>query len=190
MTTKEKILQESMRLFSIQGFNTVSVRTIAGAVGVRDSALYKHFKSKQEIFEALVKVSKERFLQKYKKVTLEEMDFENIVPLCMKMFEFQTEDEWIVMFRRMLIVEQFNNLQMAKIYKELFVDMPINYQTEVFRQLIAQDVMEDKDARVMAMELYAPFFLYHTIQEDPNYIRPLLKLHIENFFASYMKQLK
>lgn len=187
MTTKEKILQESMKLFSIQGFNTVSVRTIAAAVGVRDSALYKHFKSKQEIFDALVKKSKENFLQRYKELKLQETDFENIAEFCMKMFEFQTEDEWIVMFRRMLIIEQFNNPQMAQIYKDLFVEMPINYQTELFSQLIAQGVMKDKNARVMAMELYAPFFLYHTIEEEPKYIKSLLKLHIENFFSSYIE---
>ena len=64
MTTKEKILLESMKLFSVQGFAAVSVRTIAAAVGVRDSALYKHFKSKQEILDGIVEESKLRFLKK------------------------------------------------------------------------------------------------------------------------------
>ncbi|MDD6306271.1 MAG: helix-turn-helix domain containing protein [Clostridiales bacterium] len=41
--TKQKIIEESMKLFSVNGFHAVSVRAIADAVGVRNSALYKHF---------------------------------------------------------------------------------------------------------------------------------------------------
>ena len=45
--TKQRIIEESMKLFSVHGFEAVSIRTIADAVGVGNSALYKHFKSKK-----------------------------------------------------------------------------------------------------------------------------------------------
>lgn len=35
MTTKEKILKEALELFAVKGYDGVSVREIAGAVGVR-----------------------------------------------------------------------------------------------------------------------------------------------------------
>ncbi|QEH67810.1 TetR/AcrR family transcriptional regulator [Cellulosilyticum sp. ST5] len=187
MTTKEKILLESMKLFSVQGFAAVSVRTIAAAVGVRDSALYKHFKSKQEILDGIVEESKLRFLKKYKELELEKMNFDNVVETCMQMFNFQTQDEWIIMFRRLLLIEQFNNPQMAAIYKALFVEMPVNCQKEIFQNLINQKMMKDKNAEVMAMELYAPFFLYHTIEEPKERMNPLLRKHVENFMEMYME---
>lgn len=47
--------------------------------------------------------------------------------------------------------------------------------------------MKDKNAEVMAMELYAPFFLYYTIEEPQKRINPLLKKHVENFMEMYME---
>ena len=49
MTTKERITEEALTLFSTNGYQGTSVKSIADAVGIRDASLYKHFKSKQEI---------------------------------------------------------------------------------------------------------------------------------------------
>ena len=86
---------ESMRLFSVSGFDAVSVRSIASAVGVSDGALYKHFKSKQAIFDAIVEQSKQRFFEQYGKiqqefVNLDETSFED---MCLSMFRFQTQPQ-------------------------------------------------------------------------------------------------
>ena len=45
MKTKDKILIEALSLFSVSGFSGVSVRDIAKAVGIRESAIYKHYKN-------------------------------------------------------------------------------------------------------------------------------------------------
>lgn len=46
-----------MEVFSERGFDGATVRQIAAKVGVSDPALYAHFKGKQEIFEALLKLA-------------------------------------------------------------------------------------------------------------------------------------
>ena len=46
METKARILWEALELFSSKGYKGVSVRDIAGAVGIRESSLYNHFKGK------------------------------------------------------------------------------------------------------------------------------------------------
>lgn len=51
--TKEKIFIESAKLFSSKGFYAVSVRNIAKNVGITQSSLYNHFKSKEEILSEL-----------------------------------------------------------------------------------------------------------------------------------------
>ena len=51
MKTKDKILIEALSLFSVSGFSGVSVRDIAKAVGIRESAIYKHYKNKQQLFD-------------------------------------------------------------------------------------------------------------------------------------------
>ena len=57
MKTKDKILIEALSLFSVSGFSGVSVRDIAKAVGIRESAIYKHYKNKQQLFDTIVEVS-------------------------------------------------------------------------------------------------------------------------------------
>ena len=53
--TKQEILEASLRLFSVQGFEATSISQIAGAVGIRKASLYSHFESKQAILDAIVK---------------------------------------------------------------------------------------------------------------------------------------
>ena len=185
LSTKEKILVESMKLFSVQGFEAVSVRAIAAAVGVRDSALYKHFPSKQAIFDAIVENSKERFWEQYKKMHLDQPETIDLVEMCLKMFRFQTQDEWIVRFRQMLVIEQFKNPDIAKVYKELFIDMPVENQSKIFEKFIEAGVMKGSDPVVMSMELYAPFFLYHTVQDKPIELEQRLRQHVQNFKENY-----
>jgi AcrR family transcriptional regulator len=52
--TRKQILDASLRLFSEKGFARTSVRDIAQAAGITDAAIYYHFASKRELFEALI----------------------------------------------------------------------------------------------------------------------------------------
>lgn len=185
LSTKDRILRESMKLFAVHGFNAVSIRNIAAEVGVRDSALYKHFKSKQEIFDVIVEKSKQRFLEQYKKeLCVKQEDF-NLEEVCIDMFRFQTSDQWVVEFRQMLIIEQFSNKEIAKIYKQLFVEMPVNSTARIFENLIKQGIMKDGSAYVMSMELYAPFFMFHTIHTDNEELEEHFRVHVRNFIKNY-----
>lgn len=53
--TKSQILNESLKLFSQRSFHGASVREIAKAVKIRESAIYNHFSSKDEILIEIVK---------------------------------------------------------------------------------------------------------------------------------------
>ena len=46
--TKERILEEALRLFSQNGYMGTSMNDIAAKLGVTKAALYKHYESKQE----------------------------------------------------------------------------------------------------------------------------------------------
>ncbi|MEX1253146.1 MAG: helix-turn-helix domain-containing protein [Dehalococcoidia bacterium] len=46
-------MDASLRLFSEKGFARTSVRDIAQAAGITDAAIYYHFASKRDLFEAL-----------------------------------------------------------------------------------------------------------------------------------------
>ncbi|MDR1961874.1 MAG: TetR/AcrR family transcriptional regulator [Gracilibacteraceae bacterium] len=58
--TKEMILQIALRLFARDGYEATSVSAITAELGITKSALYKHYKSKREIFDNIVKRMRER----------------------------------------------------------------------------------------------------------------------------------
>ena len=53
-TAREEILDAAAELFTTQGYATASTRSIAEAVGIRQSSLYHHFKTKDDILEVLL----------------------------------------------------------------------------------------------------------------------------------------
>ena len=55
MNTKEKILSKSLDLFSKYGYSDMSMENLAKEVGIKAPSIYKHFKSKKDIFNTIVK---------------------------------------------------------------------------------------------------------------------------------------
>ncbi len=53
-STRDRILEVALDLFTDQGFDKTSLREISEAVGVTKAALYYHFRSKEEILSSLV----------------------------------------------------------------------------------------------------------------------------------------
>lgn len=185
MNTKDKIIYESLKLFSVNGYDSVSTRMIASASGVSDSAMYKHFSSKKEIFNTIIEKCKARFLGEVKKADITKIHWDEVEDICMNMFKFQTHDEWIVMFRKLLVIEQFKNPELGKLYKDFFIDMPVNGQAKLFQILIDAGYMINCNARVLSMELYAPFFMYHTVKSDSKKLLSELREHIKYFRKNY-----
>lgn len=59
--TKQDILKAARRLFNESGYNSVSLRDIAKAVGISKGNLTYHFSKKEEIMENLIAQSKDTF---------------------------------------------------------------------------------------------------------------------------------
>ena len=55
MNLKEKIIQESLKLFSLKGFLSTSIHDILEAANTSKGGLYNHFKSKEDLFLHVLK---------------------------------------------------------------------------------------------------------------------------------------
>ena len=109
MNTKQKILDVALDLFSKKGYANVFVGDIAKGVGIKAPSLYKHYKSKQEILDAIVERCRKHFLEKSKEIVkLQSYEIRNLEQFCLEMFLFQTTDMWMVTFRKILLMEQFH----------------------------------------------------------------------------------
>jgi AcrR family transcriptional regulator len=200
--TKENILQAALRLFAQDGYEAVSVSTIAGELGVTKPALYKHYKSKRDIFDQIV----ERMAQIDRKKateldipagTFEEMPeayriviFAKIKAFSLAMFKYWTEDEFASRFRRMLTLEQYRNPEMAALLNRYLTGGVIDYTEDLIRGAIAKTGLKDKDAKVLAVEYFAPIYMMMNLYDnakDKNAIVKMVEKHIDYFMEPLMR---
>lgn len=199
MSTKERIIYEALNLFSTKGFDAISVRDIAKAVGIKASSLYNHFKNKQDIFDTIVnKYSKhvKKFLErispgnvgsdsilKNAKHISDELFFRK----SMDMFKFYLEDEYMIKFRKLLTIEQFKNNKIANLYNELFIDDILNFQVKIFEVLMNSNILVKKDPYILALQFYSPvFLLFYKFENITDKERVSLTNHISEFKDAYI----
>ena len=171
MTTKERIIDEALTLFSTKGFKGTSVKNIADAVGIKDSSLYKHFKSKQEILDSIVETMNSRIgtmsdmigipsdndMKKSAEIYAG-FDEDRLVTFSKKVFLFYLKDPYISRFWRMGNIEQYNNPTVYRVFSKMFLEDSIAYQTELFKDMVKQKFFTQADPAVMAMNFYAPIY--------------------------------
>lgn len=200
MTTKEKIAQAALELFSVRGYEAVSVRDIAGAVGIKESSIYNHFKCKQAIFDALVEESGRQIeaifaphhLTGRPGPALAEMDFmrdtEALAALTGDVFLRFITDDGLRMFRQMLTLEQYRNGEAGRCYRDIFIEAPIRFQTALFAQMMQRGIFRPGDPGAAAAQFYGPIFLLFSrcggsAEEDA--VRSALRDHVLQFARIY-----
>ncbi|NCB27061.1 MAG: TetR/AcrR family transcriptional regulator [Bacteroidia bacterium] len=194
--TKENILHTALRLFARDGYEAASVSDIAGELGITKGALYKHYKNKQDIFNSIVERMYQIDAERAKKFEVPEetfdrspetyrnTDMDKITAFIEAQFHFLTEDEFACNFRKMLILEQYRNPEIAELYQKCLVSGPVSYIEDLFREMMERGIWDKSDPKQLALEFYAPFYLLLSISDAlPENKEPakLLTVHIERF---------
>ena len=168
---KEEILIVALHLFARDGYEAVSVSQMAGELDMTKGALYRHYKSKRDIFDCIVgrmeqqdgeqarrnevpEESIEKMQEEYQNVSVE--DF---VGYSKSMFEYWTEDDFASSFRKMLTLEQFRNEEMQNLYQQYLVSGPAEYVKDLFKN------MEIKNPEENAIKFYANMFFYYSVYD-------------------------
>jgi AcrR family transcriptional regulator len=201
MDTKQRILDEALTLFSEKGYANVFVGEIADRVGIKAPSLYKHFKSKQAIFDAIIEEMHRRFLEQAKLLNIQgnnpkadaeiykRLSEEELVGLGINLFLYQLHDDYTRRTRKMLTIEQFHNKELADTYMRQYMDDPMFYFMSLLNQAVDQGVLQTDNVEVMTLQFYAPFYLLMTVcdrdpEREPESIR-ILKEHILQFNKLY-----
>ena len=201
MDTKKKILDVALTLFSEKGYGNVYVGQIAEGVGIKAPSLYKHYKSKKDIFEAILEEMRNRYNKEASRLNMTGNDFlidsklynniseDELVKMGIGLFSFFLHDEYECKFRKMLTIEQFSNEELAELFSNQYFNEPIKYQTGLLQLLIMQGCMKNEDASVMALQFFAPIFLLMTVcdrapQREVESLQ-ILEKHIRQFNRMY-----
>lgn len=195
--TKQEILNVSLDLFSIYGFEATSMSKIANTIGIRKASLYSHFESKQAILNEII----DEILEYYDKKSIfvntdwntedipESVD--EMIKKIQGQIQFILHDPYISKARKMLVIEQFNNPKLSKLQtKQNYIDV-LNYFTEFIQLLIQKDILIEEDATIMASQFCLPITVWINLcdrePERENEVMERICKHIEQFFKVYKK---
>lgn len=201
MDTKHRILDEALTLFSEKGYANVYVGDIAERVGIKAPSLYKHYKSKRAIFEAIIEEMNLRFEVQARSLNIsgtsatedseiyKKMSETDLTKLGRELFLYYLHDDYTRRFRKMLTIEQFHDKELASFYSKLYVDDPLSYQGMLLGMVAAAGLLKTDDVEIMTLHFYAPIYLLLTVcDRDPKreeYALETLDKHIRQFDRLY-----
>ena len=190
--TKERILEEALKLFARSGYMGTSMNDIAASLGVTKAALYKHYTSKQEILDSIVEKMNQMDMERVKEYDMPEGNMKEVVEgyrstALDKIKEFTkvqflhwTQEEFPCCFRKMLTLEQYRDPELAKLYQKYLSGGPLLYIEEVFRGFTDNE----GEAKQLALDFYGPIFLLYSIYDGVDgkeTIATQVEQHVERF---------
>jgi len=208
MRTKERILETALKLFSERGFEAVSVRDIAFEVGVKESAMYRHFSSKQAVFDQLVEdylTKSATFMGGIHAQPTEDLGYlarsaeiykhlndEDFLRLGGSVFTDFLMQPDVLRFWRMISIERLGNKSLAQMWKSHLFDEPIAFQTSLFGLLIKLGAIKEIDPELLALEFFSPLLLLylHALPFELGsiefeYLMSFAQRHMQHFRDTY-----
>lgn len=182
--TKQRILSEAVKLFAQQGYEAVRVEQIAAAVGIKAPSLYKHYKSKRDIFDSILRVMEQQDAENARACSLPEgtaavmpeaydqVSRGDLIAFSKQQFRYWTQDEFAASFRRMLTVEQYRSAEMNRLFHQYLGTGPLAYVADLL------------GSEVEALAFYGPMFLLYSVYDaagDKATVNALLDAHLERW---------
>ena len=158
-TTKIRILDEALNMFAENGYKGTNLRDLASRLGLSKSALYKHYVSKEDIWNALldrmIAYHAEHFgsaehLPPAPKST------EELFALTMKMLHFTINDPRIILTRKLLLTEQFHDERVCKLATKHFLIGTENIFTLIFEKMMQDGLLKKENPKMLAFIYTAP----------------------------------
>ncbi len=189
--TKQRILNVAIDLFSQYGFKDVSMREIAGEVGIKASSLYKHYESKEAILESIFAFFQEKLRQTEIKIP----DFKTLSEYFTLAYEQFKKIMWeptVLKIARIITMEQSGSAR-EFLLQEMTVK-PVQATKYVLDMMHAQGMIGNMDTQVLAEE-YCAYIVYLYFEQNflnsgpsLDVIDEKMKQHNEFFVRTVLKQ--
>ena len=170
--TKEKILTKALELFSRKGYEGTNINELMGSVGLVKSAMYRHFNSKEEIWNALldrlIAYYEERFGSAENLPPVPESPDE-LLAMTMRMVNFTVHDETVVMTRKLLTIEQYRDERARKLATKHFLTGLTEMFSHVFSGMMEKGLLRRENPELLAFSYTAPISsLIHLCDREPD----------------------
>ncbi len=162
--TKDKIFDTALDLFSKKGYDSVSVRTIASEVGIKESSIYNHYSSKKDILMSILNYFEEYFKGN-------PLDDENIRKLLeenpeefyhqeSEMFKQQIFEEKILKIMKLIFVQMYQIDEVKEFFLREILGGSTDFWSDVFEILIQKNVIGSDCNPNKLAEMYFGFSMF------------------------------
>lgn len=177
METKDRILEEALVCFAENGYKGTNLRDFAAGMGLSKSALYRHYDSKEAIWNALLDRMEAYYSLHFgSSEHLPEIPAScgELLSLTMRMVDFTIHDEKIILTRKLLLTEQFHDERVKKLATEHFMNGTKAIFEKFFEKMIEADLFIEDDPDALALAFTASVTtLIHYCDREPEIMRQI-----------------
>ena len=188
--TRERILSAALEMFSQNGYAGTNIRELSESLGLVKSAMYRHFESKEAIWNALL----DRMIAYY------DLRFgspehlppvpdspDALIAMTMHMVEFTVHDERVVKTRKLLMIEQFRDDRARELATKHFLSGLTEMFTPIFAAMMDKGLLRRDDPEMLAFAYTAPISaLIHLCDREPEKTEEAVA-RIEAFSRHFIK---
>ena len=188
--TKEKILTAALEMFSQKGYDGTNIRELAASIGMGKSSMYRHFESKEDIWNALldemIAYYAERFGSAEHLPPVPDSP-EDLTAMTMRLVNFTIYDERVVLTRKLLTIEQFRDARARDLATKHFLTGLEQMFTPVFEEMMKKGLLRQEDPGMLAFAYTAPISaLIHLCDREPSKTEDAIR-QIEAFSRFFIK---
>ena len=188
--TKERILAAALELFSQNGYAGTNIRELSGSLGMGKSSMYRHYESKEEIWNSLldkmISYYNLRFGSPEHLPPIPD-SLEGLVAMTMQMVDFTVHDENVIKTRKLLTIEQFRDDRARELATKHFLTGLREMFTPIFRGMMEKGLLLQDDPEMLAFAYTAPISaLIHLCDREPEKTEDAMK-QVEAFSRHFIK---
>lgn len=147
----------ALDLFAQKGFNGVSVRDICGALGLKESALYYHFRNKEALLTALYGrvdelIARMRITFDTAFAGVTEVSSKAMCAVAAGFLRNYYCDLYVSKLLAMLDIGRMSDPMANRIYQKLYYDLPLEQCGKIFSQMKERRIIGDFDTDYLAEE--------------------------------------
>ena len=188
--TKARILAAALELFSQNGYAGTNIRELSASLGLVKSAMYKHFESKEEIWNTLLDemiIYYDTHFGSPEHLPPVPDTLEGLEEMTMQMVNFTVHDEKVVMTRKVLTIEQFRDDRARELATKHFLTGIKEMFTPVFQGMMDKGLICRDDPAMVAFAYTAPISaLIHLCDREPEKMEETME-QIKAFVRHFIK---
>ena len=189
-TTGEKILDAALVSFAENGYRGTNLRDLAAGMGLSKSALYRHYESKEDIWNAVLDRMEAYYVSRFgspEKLPPVPKSCDELFTMTMRMLDFTMHDKRVILTRQLLLKEQFRDERARQLATLHFLTGTKDIYTKIFAEMMENGTLKKDDPDMLALSYTTPITaLIHYCDREPEKEPEILE-QVEAFVKHFIK---